>query len=460
MLSPDREVMTPALKVGAWARAVRTKGMPRVPAASAAALPPTKCRRETERLFDAILQILPCVVAAKPSFSKHTIICPAGAQAQSFMQFGVSRIRWAERALLPRGWPIGGERKRPIQAKLCRLVGLLADGVEDRLAQFLQPGARLRRCCEHRREGGWALSHPGHRFLNHTRQAGGLDLVGLRQDELVGNRGLVEQGKHFLVIGLHTMARVDQDIDPLQRRAAAQIVEHQPCPLFDLVFWRLGIAVARHVHQRHGRQIRAFAGKSAWNKIVELLRSARRAGGARQPFLARQGVDQRRLADIRAPRKGNFRRSRGRQELQRRHATDEHPWPAEQLHVDGGCSIHRAASSLSMSAPRMASRLRLILSCGQFHQATFSRRSTVFSSYCMFTILAGLPATTAYGGTSCVTTDFAATMAPSPILMPGRITASMPIQTSLPTMVSPRFSASQVLTSKPSSQPWPNMLTG
>src|SRR5690606_13445386 len=103
MLSPEREVMTPALKVGAWARAVRTKGMPRVPAASAAALPPTKCRRETERLFDAILQILPCVVAAKPSFSKHTIICPAGAQAQSFMQFGVSRIRWAERTLLPSG---------------------------------------------------------------------------------------------------------------------------------------------------------------------------------------------------------------------------------------------------------------------------------------------------------------------------------------------------------------------
>ncbi len=57
-------------------------------------------------------------------------------------------------------------------------------------------------------------------------------------------------------------------------------------------------------------------------------------------------------------------------------------------------------------------------------------------------------------------TDLAAAIAPSPIRMPGRITASMPIQTSLPTTVSPRSSRAQVDWSNPCSQPWPKMLKG
>jgi len=46
-------------------------------------------------------------------------------------------------------------------------------------------------------------------------------------------------------------------------------------------------------------------------------------------------------------------------------------------------------------------------------------------------ILAGLPATMALDGTSLVSTEFAPTIAPSPIVTPGRIVALSPIHTLL-----------------------------
>ena len=48
-----------------------------------------------------------------------------------------------------------------------------------------------------------------------------------------------------------------------------------------------------------------------------------------------------------------------------------------------------------------------------------------------FISLAGFPPTIVYGGTSLLTTDPAATIAPSPIVTPGIIIAFIPIQASL-----------------------------
>ena len=50
-------------------------------------------------------------------------------------------------------------------------------------------------------------------------------------------------------------------------------------------------------------------------------------------------------------------------------------------------------------------------------------------------ILAGIPPTTAYGGTSFVTTAPAATIEPSPSVTPLVITAPEPIQTLLPILM-------------------------
>ena len=67
----------------------------------------------------------------------------------------------------------------------------------------------------------------------------------------------------------------------------------------------------------------------------------------------------------------------------------------ERFGADLRPSRQAASSSLSMSAPRMASRLRVIRSTGQSHHAILSRRATVRLSKRIFTTLAGFPATIA-----------------------------------------------------------------
>ena len=58
----------------------------------------------------------------------------------------------------------------------------------------------------------------------------------------------------------------------------------------------------------------------------------------------------------------------------------------------------------------------------------------------MAILRAGIPPTTVYGGTSFVTTEPAATTAPSPILIPCKMTEFGPIQALLPTFMPPTFS--------------------
>ncbi len=50
---------------------------------------------------------------------------------------------------------------------------------------------------------------------------------------------------------------------------------------------------------------------------------------------------------------------------------------------------------------------------------------------------AGMPPTTVYGATFFVTTEFAPTTAPSPMVTPGRITAPVPIQASGAMVIDP-----------------------
>ena len=71
----------------------------------------------------------------------------------------------------------------------------------------------------------------------------------------------------------------------------------------------------------------------------------------------------------------------------------------------------------------------------------------------------GLPPTIQYGGTSFDTTEFAPIIAPSPILTPGRTVTFCPIQTSLPTTVSP-FNGKSSNLGVVFSQPPPIILKG
>src|SRR5690606_26033317 len=116
----------------------------------------------------------------------------------------------------------------------------------------------------------------------------------------------------------------------------------------------------------------------------------------RQAFLAEQRIDERRLANVGAAGEGDLRRPLRRQEFHRRHPADEGPGAGEEAIAArelGPVAAQAAASSTPMSAPRMASRLRVIFSTGQSHHATARSLSTVRRSKRALTTLAGLPAT-------------------------------------------------------------------
>src|SRR5580704_8774126 len=69
-----------------------------------------------------------------------------------------------------------------------------------------------------------------------------LDLIALRQHDLVANRGLAQRIENAVVDGFEAVARVDEDIDSRQRRAAAQVIVDQSGPGGDLGLRRRGVA--------------------------------------------------------------------------------------------------------------------------------------------------------------------------------------------------------------------------
>src|SRR5438876_1196625 len=92
----------------------------------------------------------------------------------------------------------------------------------------------------------------------------------------------------------------------------------------------------------------------------------------------------------------------------------EQQQPANRQRVFPDCAV--ALISSSTSRQRSTSRYGRPLSCSssKSHHLTRSRRSITVSGKRDLLIVAGLPATIAYEGTSFVTTDPAPTIAPSP----------------------------------------------
>src|SRR5690625_8023817 len=93
------------------------------------------------------------------------------------------------------------------------------------------------------------------------------------------------------------------------------------------------------------------------------------------------------------------------------------------------------------------------------HHLTFRNSFILLSENLFFIKHAGLPPTTVYGSTSFVTTDSAAMIAPSPMLTPGKIVTSLPVQTSFPMTVSP-FNGRSFNVGVYCSHPFPKRLKG
>ena len=70
-------------------------------------------------------------------------------------------------------------------------------------------------------------------------QLGRLDLVGLGQDQVIADRGLVEHLHHLAVDVLEAVAGVDQHQRALQHLPAAQIIVDQVAPALDQSFGAL-----------------------------------------------------------------------------------------------------------------------------------------------------------------------------------------------------------------------------
>ena len=139
------------------------------------------------------------------------------------------------------------------------------------------------------------------RRLDARGLVGGLDFVALGQHDRVGDGGGVEQLHRLVVAVLQAVAAVDQHEGAHQRGAAAQIVARERAPGGGLVLGDRRIAIAGHVDE--GEPV-------AEVEEDQLLRAARRVGGARQRRAAGQRIDQRGLADVGAPGEGDFRRAR------------------------------------------------------------------------------------------------------------------------------------------------------
>ena len=79
-------------------------------------------------------------------------------------------------------------------------------------------------------KGRRALGHAPWRVgSGHLLKLGGLDLVDLGQDHLVGDGGFVQQLEHLAVVGLDAMAAVDQHEGAGQTGTAAQVARSTAC---------------------------------------------------------------------------------------------------------------------------------------------------------------------------------------------------------------------------------------
>ncbi len=119
----------------------------------------------------------------------------------------------------------------------------------------------------------------------------------------------------------------------LQHLPPAQIIVDQEAPFLDHVLGRLGKAIAGHVDQPEQQRI-------ADVEEVQFLRPPRRVRCARQAVAIGQRVEQRRLADIRPPGKGDLRHVGSGRCCERRRRFQERDRPGEHLARRSSASIH------------------------------------------------------------------------------------------------------------------------
>ncbi len=133
--------------------------------------------------------------------------------------------------------------------------------------------------------------------VTHRREGLGLDLVGLGEHDLIGNRRLIELGHDLAVAVLGAVARVDQQADPAQLRPAAQVAARQCAPLRDLGLGGARVAIAWQVDQNQ---------PFAQVEEIELPGAPGRVRDSGQGLAPGQGVDQARLADVGAAGEGDL----------------------------------------------------------------------------------------------------------------------------------------------------------
>jgi hypothetical protein len=139
--------------------------------------------------------------------------------------------------------------------------------------------------------------HLGAGPFGNQREFAGSEFVGLGQDDLVGNPRIVKHEHQRVVYVLDAMARIDQQADPLQRRAGLQIAAQQGGPTPHLDLRRFGIAVTRQIHEHQaGVEI----------EEVDLPSAAWGVRGSRERSAPGQRVDEAGLADVRASGKGDL----------------------------------------------------------------------------------------------------------------------------------------------------------
>jgi hypothetical protein len=155
------------------------------------------------------------------------------------------------------------------------------------------------------------------------RKLGSFGLVRLGEHDLIRDGGLVEQLHRVRVVGLYSVARVDEQEHAFQLAASFEIIADQPRPRLGLRLRGPRIAVARHVDEIE----RAVLSE---REEIKLARPSRGHRDPRETAAPGERVDQARLADIGAAREGYLGAAVFRQVGDARHALDEGARASEQ----------------------------------------------------------------------------------------------------------------------------------
>ena len=124
--------------------------------------------------------------------------------------------------------------------------------------------------------------------------------VGFGEHDAIENGSAVEGIDGGEVVVFYFDASIEQQDYALKCGAAAEIVEHQPLPVFLYLFGGHCVAIAGHVHEGQA---------STEVEEIQLLGAAGLGGDAGECVAAGKRIDQGRLADVGAAGEGDFRKA-------------------------------------------------------------------------------------------------------------------------------------------------------